>query len=254
MQLQLAAVFFTFSLGTKVHYYGRTIFFGGAKYRATGRDFVVRRDKFAENYSISHFSKGLELMDSNGRRSEETDLAVVVSTSSSSSTSILPMLSSASTSSPVSEKKYDVFLSSRGEDTRNNFTDHLYDALKRNIIVAFRDDIRPEASEGIRLELFKAIRQSWCSVIVFSKSYVFSSWCLDELVEIVKQRNDEGHEIFPVFYDVDPSDLRKQKGKVEEAFVGHEEGYKGEKDRILKCRNALTQVSKIKGWHFNTNK
>lgn len=62
MQLQLAAVFFTFSLGTKVHYYGRTIFFGGAKYRATGRGFVVRHEKFAENDSISHFSKGLELM------------------------------------------------------------------------------------------------------------------------------------------------------------------------------------------------
>ncbi|XP_021713855.1 callose synthase 5-like isoform X2 [Chenopodium quinoa] len=65
MQLQLAAVFFTFSLGTKVHYYGRTILHGGAKYRATGRGFVVRHERFAENYrmySRSHFTKGLELM------------------------------------------------------------------------------------------------------------------------------------------------------------------------------------------------
>ncbi|XP_074275339.1 callose synthase 5-like isoform X1 [Silene latifolia] len=65
MQLQLAAVFFTFSLGTKVHYYGRTILHGGAKYRATGRGFVVRHEKFAENYRLysrSHFTKGLELM------------------------------------------------------------------------------------------------------------------------------------------------------------------------------------------------
>ncbi|KAL0723316.1 hypothetical protein Bca4012_037915 [Brassica carinata] len=65
MQLQLAPVFFTFSLGTKVHYYGRTILHGGAKYRATGRGFVVRHEKFAENYrmySRSHFVKGMELM------------------------------------------------------------------------------------------------------------------------------------------------------------------------------------------------
>lgn len=65
MQLQLAAVFFTFSLGTKVHYFGRTILHGGARYRATGRGFVVRHEKFAENYrmySRSHFVKGLELM------------------------------------------------------------------------------------------------------------------------------------------------------------------------------------------------
>ncbi|GJY68520.1 callose synthase 5 [Tanacetum coccineum] len=64
MQLQLAAVFFTFSLGTKLHYFGRTILHGGAKYRATGRGFVVRHERFAENYrmySRSHFTKAMEL-------------------------------------------------------------------------------------------------------------------------------------------------------------------------------------------------
>ncbi|EHA8586276.1 putative Callose synthase 5 [Cocos nucifera] len=65
MQLQLCAVFFTFSLGTKAHYFGRTVLHGGAKYRATGRGFVVRHVKFAENYrmySRSHFVKGMEMM------------------------------------------------------------------------------------------------------------------------------------------------------------------------------------------------
>ncbi|KAL0343176.1 UNVERIFIED_CONTAM: Callose synthase 5 [Sesamum angustifolium] len=65
MQLQLASVFFTFSLGSKLHYFGRTILHGGAQYRATGRGFVVRHEKFAENYrmySRSHFTKALELM------------------------------------------------------------------------------------------------------------------------------------------------------------------------------------------------
>ncbi|CAA0815271.1 Callose synthase 3 [Striga hermonthica] len=65
MQLQLAPVFFTFSLGTKTHYYGRTLLHGGAKYRATGRGFVVFHAKFAENYRLysrSHFVKALELM------------------------------------------------------------------------------------------------------------------------------------------------------------------------------------------------
>lgn len=65
MQLQLAPVFFTFSLGTKTHYYGRTLLHGGAKYRATGRGFVVFHARFAENYRLysrSHFVKGFELM------------------------------------------------------------------------------------------------------------------------------------------------------------------------------------------------
>ncbi|CAK8540523.1 unnamed protein product [Lathyrus sativus] len=65
MQLQLAPVFFTFSLGTKTHYFGRTLLHGGAKYRSTGRGFVVFHAKFADNYRLysrSHFVKGIELM------------------------------------------------------------------------------------------------------------------------------------------------------------------------------------------------
>ncbi|KAH1197618.1 Callose synthase 7 [Glycine max] len=65
MQLQLASVFFTFQLGTKAHYYGRTLLHGGSKYRSTGRGFVVFHAKFADNYrmySRSHFVKGLEIL------------------------------------------------------------------------------------------------------------------------------------------------------------------------------------------------
>ncbi|XP_034701609.1 callose synthase 7 [Vitis riparia] len=65
MQLQLASVFFTFQLGTKAHFFGRTILHGGSKYRATGRGFVVFHAKFGDNYRLysrSHFVKGLELL------------------------------------------------------------------------------------------------------------------------------------------------------------------------------------------------
>ncbi|KAG4123246.1 hypothetical protein ERO13_D11G315366v2 [Gossypium hirsutum] len=161
------------------------------------------------------------------------------------------MLSLPSTSSYISRKKYDVFLSFRGEDTRKNFTDHLYAALKRSGIVTFRDDPKLEAGEEIAPELFKAIQQSWCSVIVFSQTYAFSSWCLEELAEIVQQHNNDDHKVFPIFYDVDPSDLRKQKGKVEEAFARHEERYKEESEKIQRWRNALIHVAAIKGWHLN---
>ncbi|PWA97855.1 glycosyl transferase, family 48, 1,3-beta-glucan synthase subunit FKS1-like, domain-1 [Artemisia annua] len=64
MQLQLASIFFTFSMGTRSHYFGRTILHGGAKYRATGRGFVVEHKSFAENYRLyarSHFVKAIEL-------------------------------------------------------------------------------------------------------------------------------------------------------------------------------------------------
>ncbi|KAL8506567.1 hypothetical protein ACS0TY_017456 [Phlomoides rotata] len=64
MQLQLSSVFYTFSMGTRGHYFGRTILHGGAKYRATGRGFVVQHKSFAENYRLfarSHFVKAIEL-------------------------------------------------------------------------------------------------------------------------------------------------------------------------------------------------
>lgn len=64
MQLQLASFFYTFSLGTHAHFFGRTILHGGAKYRATGRGFVVEHKSFSENYRLyarSHFVKAIEL-------------------------------------------------------------------------------------------------------------------------------------------------------------------------------------------------
>ncbi|XVF66836.1 hypothetical protein PTKIN_Ptkin10aG0070000 [Pterospermum kingtungense] len=64
MQLQLSSVFYTFSMGTRTHFFGRTVLHGGAKYRATGRGFVVQHKSFAENYRLyarSHFIKAIEL-------------------------------------------------------------------------------------------------------------------------------------------------------------------------------------------------
>ncbi|KAL8193281.1 hypothetical protein R6Q57_026862 [Mikania cordata] len=65
MQINLAPMFSTFLLGTKIHYYGRTLLHGSALFRATGRGFVMFHTTFAENYrfySRSHFVKGIELM------------------------------------------------------------------------------------------------------------------------------------------------------------------------------------------------
>ncbi|MFQ6654314.1 hypothetical protein Gotur_025368 [Gossypium turneri] len=63
MQLQLSTVFYTFSMGTRLHFFGRTVLHGGAKYRQTGRNFVVQHTSFAENYRLyarSHFIKAIE--------------------------------------------------------------------------------------------------------------------------------------------------------------------------------------------------
>ncbi|WRX26737.1 Toll/interleukin-1 receptor homology (TIR) domain - like 10 [Theobroma cacao] len=156
--------------------------------------------------------------------------------------------SSSSSSLSSSHWKYDVFLSFNGEDTRKGFTDHLNSCLIERGIITFRDDQKLEKGENFAPELLKAIRESWCSIIVFSKMYAFSRWCLDELVEILKQRKEREHKVFPIFYDVEPRELRRQKGSVEKAFAEHEKRYNQSKTQ--KWRDALYEASCIAGWEL----
>ncbi|KAB1224868.1 Callose synthase 2 [Morella rubra] len=63
MQLQLAAVFFTFSLGTKTHYYGRTLLHGGARYRVINIE--LQLDMFLSLYQYgSWWGHGFLLLSS----------------------------------------------------------------------------------------------------------------------------------------------------------------------------------------------
>ncbi|XP_022764176.1 toll/interleukin-1 receptor-like protein [Durio zibethinus] len=155
---------------------------------------------------------------------------------------------SSSSSSSIYPWKYDIFLSFRGKETRKSFVHHLYVALNRNGINTFRDDNNIRRGEDIALELLETIGESWGSIIVFSEGYAFSSWCLDELVEIVKQRNERGHQVYPIFYNVEVSDLKYQRGRVHEAFGMHEERCKDNKKKMQRWRDALSQVADISGW------
>ncbi|XP_071740260.1 toll/interleukin-1 receptor-like protein [Rutidosis leptorrhynchoides] len=106
---------------------------------------------------------------------------------------------------------YDVFLSFRGEDTRQTFTDHLYEALEQAGIHTFRDSDDAERGEDLKLEIESAIKASDASIIVLSENYATSTWCLDEISLILDQRRDGNHFVLPLFYLVDPSDVGKHK-------------------------------------------
>ncbi|KAI3516536.1 hypothetical protein L1887_15454 [Cichorium endivia] len=118
--------------------------------------------------------------------------------------------------------EFHVFLSFRGEDTRKTFVDHLYTALVQKGIYTYKDDETLPRGESIGPSLMTAIEKSQIAVIIFSKNYADSSWCLDELEYIMKCKDTRGQNVMPVFYDVDPSEVRKQKRKYGEAFVKHE--------------------------------
>ncbi|KAM5574862.1 hypothetical protein ABKV19_014021 [Rosa sericea] len=143
---------------------------------------------------------------------------------------------------------YDVFLSFRGEDTRNNFTGHLYLTLKEAGINAFIDENEFRRGEDITAESVQAIQGSKISVIVFSRRYADSSWCLEELVKIMECRKTVGQKVFPIFFDINPSDVRKQTGSFAQAFQTHEERYQSDIDKVQRWRGALVEAANLSGW------
>lgn len=142
--------------------------------------------------------------------------------------------------------KYDVYLSFRGEDTRHGFTSHLFRALSERGIRTFVDDKMLLKGEEITPSLLKAIQES-IFIIIFSKNYAFSIWCLEELTTILEEKRN-GRLVIPVFYDVDPSDLRHCRGSYSEALAKHEVTHGMEKVNVW--RTALFQAAQLSGFHF----
>nr|AFP55577.1 TIR-NBS-LRR [Rosa rugosa] len=143
--------------------------------------------------------------------------------------------------------KYDVFLSFRGEDTRKGFTDHLYDKLQWRGIKTFRDDPQLERGTAISPELLTAIEQSRFAIVVLSPNYASSTWCLLELSKILECMEERGT-ILPIFYEVDPSHVRHQRGSFAEAFQEHEEKFGEDNKEVEGWRDALTKVASLAGW------
>jgi len=100
----------------------------------------------------------------------------------------------------------EVFLSFRGKDTRASFTSHLYASLQNSGIIVYRDDHALPKGDDIPTSLKRTIKESQISVIVFSKNYAESSWCMDELLDIMECHKTKGQVVLPVFYNVNPSE------------------------------------------------
>uniref|UniRef100_M4E4E5 TIR domain-containing protein n=1 Tax=Brassica campestris TaxID=3711 RepID=M4E4E5_BRACM len=156
------------------------------------------------------------------------------------------MDSSSSSSSSTRHYNYDVFPSFSGQDVRRTFLSHFLEALKSKGIKTFIDNgiIR---SESINSELIRAIRESRIAVVILSKNYASSSWCLNELQLIMECTVSLGQTVMTVFYDVEPSDVRKQTGDFGKAFK--ETCYRKTEEEKKKWSEALSQVAVIAGEH-----
>nr|VDC81382.1 unnamed protein product [Brassica rapa] len=162
-------------------------------------------------------------------------LLTVMASSSSSSYSSMDLI-----------RLYHVFLSFRGEDVRKGFLSHVLKEFQSKGIIVFIDN-GIKRGESVGPVLVGAIRHSRVAVVLLSRNYASSSWCLNELVEIMKCREEVGQTVMTIFYQVDPSDVMKQTGDFGKAF---DITCKGKTEELKKAwRQALQNVAGIAGYH-----
>ncbi|KAL3714777.1 hypothetical protein ACJRO7_006645 [Eucalyptus globulus] len=143
---------------------------------------------------------------------------------------------------------FDVFLSFRGPDTRNTFTDCLYVFMRKAGIRIFRDDEELRPGEKIS-EILRAVESSHIYIPIFSKNYASSRWCLRELTHMVESYGQSPKkQILPIFYDVDPWDVKLETELYRSALMKHEEDLGC--TEVEPWKEALTTVARIKGWHM----
>ncbi|KAM1288004.1 hypothetical protein ACFX2J_001858 [Malus domestica] len=150
-------------------------------------------------------------------------------------------------SSSVLDWKYDVFLNFRGEDTRKTFIGHLYKALVHKSVNTFVDAEELRTGNDLS-QLLTAISESRLSIVVFSQNYASSTWCLKELVQILHCMDQKHQIVIPVFYEVDPSHVRKLEGSFGEAFSKHEHDPNADMEEVQHWRSALQRAPNLSGW------
>ena len=140
----------------------------------------------------------------------------------------------------IGEWTYDVYLSFRGADTRTGFTGHLYNSLNSKDIITFLDGVDLKSGKDIHSALLNAIQQSRIAIIVFSEHYAHSTFCLDELVNILEYVNGQGRFVLPVYYGTFNSSV----------WLRYGEPMIYEAQKVNKWREALNAVANLSGLHY----
>lgn len=147
---------------------------------------------------------------------------------------------------PMAVCNYRVFLSFRGPDTRHNLVEYLYDKLRRLGIVAFLDREEIQYGECIGSKIKEAIKRSDICVPIFSQDFASSPACLMEVTQMVESHK----EIHPIFFFVEPCDVRHQRGTYGKSFAKHKSKNSYPESTIKKWEDSLNEIAHKKGLEF----
>ena len=132
--------------------------------------------------------------------------------------------------------RHDVFLNHRGPDVKKTFVSHLDDALRRVGQDPFLDAKSLVKGQHALHSIDEALSGVLVHVAVFSPRYAESKYCLNELCDM-----------FPVFYNVEPENLRwTDQGPFAKAFQRHM--IKGRNQDVERWKAALVEVAAITGF------
>ncbi|KAG0622465.1 hypothetical protein M758_3G099400 [Ceratodon purpureus] len=153
--------------------------------------------------------------------------------------------SEAGTSASATED-FDVFLNHRGPDVKATFVAHLEDALRCAGFRPFLDARSLMKGNPALKSIDQALDMAKVHVAVVSKRYAESKYCLNELVAMMRT----GKPVIPVFYDVEPMDLRwVENGPFAEAFEKHKTRGRTEK-KMQEWRESLKALAELTGFRL----
>ncbi|XP_057859041.1 probable 2' cyclic ADP-D-ribose synthase BdTIR [Cryptomeria japonica] len=141
---------------------------------------------------------------------------------------------------------WDIFINHRGPDVKVTLARAIYNALHAMGFRVFLDSEELQLGNFLPEALQEAMLGASLHVAIFSPGYAQSPWCLAELSFMLKS----GKPIIPVFYCVEPTDLRgvaQGKGVYVNAFLEHEGKSRYSFKKIEEWKMALHKASLKEG-------
>ncbi|KAI9081696.1 hypothetical protein K1719_036350 [Acacia pycnantha] len=120
--------------------------------------------------------------------------------------------------------------------------------LQNRGIVVFKDDVELPRGNYIKTKLIQAIGSSKIAILIFSKEYARSKWCLEELSLIMEFHKSNQQVVLPVFNDVDPLEIHNQTFSFGEAFQYLIQRISPSEDEVSRWRTALSEAGGIYGF------